>query len=82
MTYPYNEFATGSTTEYTSTSLNPSDEKYLVNPDATVNKDLMPNIMNSVYGGCQNGTIYGNTLVAIKDGALYYNVFGGGWGDE
>lgn len=82
MTYPYNEFATGSTTEYTSTSLNPSDEKYLVNPDATVNKDLMPNIMNSVYGGGQNGTIYGNTLVAIKDGALYYNVFGGGWGDE
>lgn len=82
MTYPYNEFAKGSTTEYTSTSLKPYDEKYLVNPDATVNKDLMPNIMNSVYGGCQNGTIYGNTLVAIKDGALYYNVFGGGWGDE
>lgn len=84
MTYPYNETvqSIGSTTEYTSTSLNPSDEKYLVNPDATVNKDLMPNIMNSVYGGCQNGTIYGNTLVAIKDGALYYNVFGGGWGDE
>lgn len=81
MTYPYNEF-TGSTTEYTSTSLNPSDEKYLVNPDTTVNKGLMPNIMNSVYGGGQNGTIYGNTLVAIKDGALYYNVFGGGWGDE
>lgn len=82
MTYPYNESDTVSTTEYTSTSLNPSDEKYLVNPDTTVNKDLMPNIMNSVYGGCQNGTIYGNTLVAIKDGALYYNVFGGGWGDE
>lgn len=81
MTYPYN-VATGSTTEYTSTSLNPSERQYLVNPDATVNKDLMPNIMNSVYGGCQNGTIYGNTLVAIKDGALYYNVFGGGWGDE
>ena len=79
---PYNESATGSTTEYTSTSLNPSDKKYLVNPDSTVNKDLMPNIMNSVYGGGQNGTIYGNTLVAIKDGALYYNVFGGGWGDE
>lgn len=82
MTYPYNEFATGSTTEYTSTSLDPSKQQYLVNPDATVNKDLMPNIMNSVYGGGQNGTIYGNTLVAIKDGALYYNVFGGGWGDE
>lgn len=82
MTYPYNEFAKGSTTEYTSTSLNPSEQQYLVNPDATVNKDLMPNIMNSVYGGGQNGTIYGNTLVAIKDGALYYNVFGGGWGDE
>lgn len=82
MTYPYNKFAKGSTTEYTSTSLDPSEQQYLDNPDATVNKDLMPNIMNSVYGGGQNGTIYGNTLVAIKDGALYYNVFGGGWGDE
>lgn len=82
MTYPYNKLATDSTTEYTSTSLNPSEKEYLVNPAATVNKDLMPNIMNSVYGGGQNGTIYGNTLVAIKDGALYYNVFGGGWGDE
>ena len=82
MTYPYNEFAKGSTTEYTSTSLNPSDKKYLGNPAATVNKDLMPNIMNSVYGGGQNGTVYGNTLVAIKDGGLYYNIFGGGWGDE
>lgn len=82
MTYPYNKLANVSTTDYTSNSLNPSDEKYLGNPDATVNKDLMPNIMNSVYGGGQNGTVYGNTLVAIKDGALYYNVFGGGWGDE
>ena len=82
MTYPYNELDTVSTTDYTSTSLNPSKEKYLVNPDATVNKGLMPNIMNSVYGGCQNGTVYGNTLVAIKDGGLYYNIFGGGWGDE
>lgn len=82
MTYPYNELAKGSTTDYTSNSLNPSEQEYLVNPDATVNKDLMPNIMNSVYGGCQNGTVYGNTLVAIKDGALYYNIFGGGWGDE
>lgn len=82
MTYPYNKLATDSTTDYTSNSLNPSDKKYLGNPAATVNKDLMPNIMNSVYGGGQNGTIYGNTLVAIKDGALYYNVFGGGWGDE
>ena len=82
MTYPYNELDTVSTTDYTSNSLNPSEQEYLVNPDATVNKDLMPNIMNSVYGGGQNGTIYGNTLVAIKDGALYYNIFGGGWGDE
>lgn len=82
MTYPYNKLATDSTTDYTSNSLNPSDKEYLGNPAATVNKDLMPNIMNSVYGGGQNGTVYGNTLVAIKDGALYYNVFGGGWGDE
>ena len=81
MTYPYNEFATGSTTDYTDVSLNPSEEKYLVNPDASTTKDILPNILNCIYGGCQNGTIYGNTLVAIKDGALYHNIFGGGWGN-
>ena len=38
-------------------------------------------IWNRIYGGCQNGTVYGNTLVAINDGNIGYNVFGGGWGD-
>ena len=38
-------------------------------------------LWNRIYGGCQNGTVYGNTLVAINDGNLGHNVFGGGWGD-
>lgn len=38
-------------------------------------------LWNRLYGGCQNGTVYGNTLVAVNDGNIGYNVFGGGWGD-
>ena len=36
---------------------------------------------NRIFGGCQNGTVYGNTLVAINDGNIGHNIFGGGWGD-
>ena len=38
-------------------------------------------IWNRIFGGCQNGTVYGNTLVAINDGNIGHNIFGGGWGD-
>ncbi|MGN1375157.1 MAG: hypothetical protein ACI4V5_01235, partial [Prevotella sp.] len=40
-----------------------------------------PDILNRIYGGCQNGTIYGNTVVDIENGNIGYNIFGGGWGD-
>ena len=42
---------------------------------------VIPYLWNRVYGGCQNGTVYGNTLVDLKGGYFAYNIFGGGWGN-
>ena len=44
-------------------------------------KAVIPYLWNRVYGGCQNGTVYGNTLVDLKGGYFAYNIFGGGWGN-
>lgn len=41
----------------------------------------IPWLWNRLYGGGQNGTVYGNTDVQIKNGNLGYNIFGGGWGN-
>ena len=72
MTYPYyNE----DTKEWKS----PSDGN-MKHPDAGVNKEIIPYIFNRVYGGCENGTVYGNTILAINDGYIGHNIFGGGWG--
>lgn len=38
-------------------------------------------LWNRIYGGCQNGTVYGNTLVSLNEGHIASNVFGGGWGN-
>ena len=80
MRYPYLEAGAGA---YTSTSLNPSAESYLRHTDVSnMEEKLKAKLFNRIYGGCQNGTIYGNTYVGIRGGFLYHNVFGGGWGDE
>ena len=72
MTYPYyNE----DTKEWKS----PSDGN-MKHPAAGVNKEIIPYIFNRVYGGCENGTVYGNTILAINDGYIGHNIFGGGWG--
>lgn len=73
MTYPYCDLTTG-------VSYDPADDAYIKHPDDDVNPDIMPYVWNRAYGGCENGTIYGNTLVSINDGYLGHNVFGGGWG--
>lgn len=39
-----------------------------------------PWLWDIVYGGGQNGTVYGNTDVQINGGNLGYDIFGGGWG--
>lgn len=50
--------------------------------DATsANTHASANILNRIYGGCENGTVYGNTVVDIEHGNLGYNIFGGGWGN-
>ena len=81
MNYPYCEKVSGTSDALSSRSLEPSAKEYLAHPADEVNKDIAPNIAGRIYGGCQNGTIYGNTFVAIQDGHLYHNVFGGGWGN-
>ena len=86
-TYPYCLTATGSSssvngTQFSSESINPAEEKYLEHPADDVNSDLTANIFNRVYGGGENGTIFGNTLVAIHGGQLGYNIYGGGWGNS
>ena len=61
-------------------SINPWGDGNMAHPDDGVNEDLRPYVWNRVYGGCESGTVYGNTLVAINDGHFGYNIFGGGWG--
>ena len=84
MTYPYIDTDASATT---AGDYDPSSYDNMRHPDdgdetaAAVNADLMPSMWNRVYGGCQNGTIYGNTILAINDGNIAHNVFGGGWGD-
>lgn len=38
-------------------------------------------LWNRIYGGGENGTVYGSTNVSIQGGNIGYNIFGGGWGD-
>ena len=45
------------------------------------NPSYSPWLWNNIYGGGENGTVYGNSLVSISGGKLGYNIFGGGWGD-
>ena len=81
MSYPYLKLKDGNSDGYTMTSLNPSDANYLKHPDNAGDITIEPHAFDRIYGGCENGTIYGNTYVGIHDGTLYNNAFGGGWGD-
>ena len=72
--YPYCDLATGK-------SYNPSSDGNLKHPTNDINASVKPYIWNRIYGGCENGTIYGNTLVAVNDGYIGNNIFGGGWGN-
>ena len=73
MVYPY--------TTMTGDAKDPSSADNMASPaDDTVNPDYRTYIFNRLYGGCENGTVYGNTIVAINDGMIGHNMFGGGWG--
>lgn len=59
---------------------NPSSEKNMEHPDANTNPTMLPLLMEKIYGGCQNGTVYGNTSVTIYDGRIGHGIYGGGLG--
>lgn len=42
---------------------------------------VIPYLWNRAYGGGQNGTVFGNTLVDIAGGYFADDIFGGGWGN-
>lgn len=77
MAYPYfgKDPANDEYMKATSSTSSTSSTSGITTPHAT------PEIFNRIYGGCQNGTVYGNTLVDIENGNIGYNIFGGGWGN-
>ena len=58
----------------------PSSDKNMKHPDADINTTMLPLLMEKIYGGCQNGTVYGNTSVTIYDGKIGHGIYGGGLG--
>lgn len=74
ITYPYFDEATK---EY----IKPWSDNAMKHPDNDVNKDIMPAFLEKIYGGCENGTVYGNTFMSISDGQIGHGIYGGGWGN-
>ena len=58
----------------------PSSDKNMKHPDADINTTMLPLLMEKIYGGCQNGTVYGNTFVTLYDGKIGHGIYGGGLG--
>ena len=58
----------------------PSSDKNMAHPAADINTTMLPLLMEKIYGGCQNGTVYGNTFVTIYDGRIGHGIYGGGLG--
>ena len=58
----------------------PSLDKNMAHPDANTNATMLPLLMEKIYGGCQNGTVYGNTFVTLYDGKIGHGIYGGGLG--
>ena len=60
--------------------VNPSSPENMAHPDAYTNPTMLPLLMEKIYGGCQNGTVYGNTSVTVYDGRIGHGIYGGGLG--
>ena len=58
----------------------PSDSENMKHPNDTTNPDYIPNLLERIYGGGQNGIIEGNTTVRIYDGYIGHGIYGGGLG--
>ena len=60
----------------------PSSSTNMAHPSDETNKDNFPRMQERLYGGGQNGTVYGNTLVVINDGKIAHGIYGGGLGSS
>ena len=58
----------------------PSMPENMKHPNDTTNPDIIPNLLERIYGGGQNGIIEGNTTVRIYDGYIGHGIYGGGLG--
>lgn len=74
ITYPYFD-------EEKKEYIKPWSDNAMKHPDNDVNKDIMPTFLERIYGGCENGTVYGNTFMSISDGQIGHGIYGGGWGN-
>ena len=61
-------------------SLSPSDDANMAHPEDNNNRDVYSYFMERIYGGCQNGTVYGNTLMTLYYGLIGHGIYGGGLG--
>ena len=75
ISYPYYD-------ETTKKALEPWSEEAMKHPEGDVNANTIPAFHERIYGGCQNGTIYGNTFISIWDGEIGHGIYGGGWGNS
>lgn len=73
MTYPYWD-------DVKKAYKDPSDRENMEHPNETTNTDIIPNLLERIYGGGQNGIIEGNTTVRIYDGYIGHGIYGGGLG--
>ena len=73
MTYPYWD-------DVKKAYKDPSDPENMEHPNETTNTDIIPNLLERIYGGGQNGIIEGNTTVRIYDGYIGHGIYGGGLG--
>ena len=60
--------------------LSPSDDANMAHPADDNNRDVYSFFMERIYGGCQNGTVYGNTLMTLYYGSIGHGIYGGGLG--
>ena len=63
-------------------SLSPSDDANMAHPADDNNRDVYSFFMERIYGGCQNGTVYGNTLMTLYYGSIGHGIYGGGLGSS
>ena len=75
ISYPYYD-------ETSKKALEPWSEEAMKHPEGAVNANNIPAFHERIYGGCQNGTIYGNTFISIWDGEIGHGIYGGGWGNS